>query len=952
MKDSSTNSFTGRQRERKTRKSVLYTDRAAQALVSVGGIGTIIAVLGVFVFLVWVAVPLFLPATLDNIESFEASKDDALHLGIDEYQLLSWILRTDGTLDVFRLDTGDRVDTIQLVDQPIRDASFSIGGELVSLALDTGEVQLATVGFETSIVDSLEPALQSVLDDGDEDTVVAFENGVVQRTPAGQYRIQRLVAELGRAVRVANGPVWRVGHAIGPNGPLVVSLAEHRPEVDAPDTALDSTSAAEDVTTEDAATEDTATEDPASEDPATENAADDTVAIAEDSSASGEPTMLLSLIAGVEESNFLTGQTTLEFSEPEVLPYEALSDGLPSHVAMTGSGNTVYVVWDDGSLLRIDRTLSPPILAEKGALFPPDETDRTLTALGFGLGNNTLVWGDSKGRLHAGFQVDRESFEGDPELQSRGLYNVERHPETFQVFVESKTLGEDRDVAVRSLASSARTRLMLAGFDDGSIELYNITNASRLMQTRLPSEESVALVQMAPKEDGLAAITTSKTWLANLDPRYPEASIAALFRPVWYEGYNRPEHTWQSSSGTDDFEVKLGLVPLIFGTVKATVYSMMFGVPLALLAALFTSEYLGARTKSFIKPSVELMASLPSVVLGFLAALVFAPFIEKWVPATLAAFATLPFTFLLGAFLWQLLPLDVSLRHKHWRFGLMVLAVPLGLVLAALLGPLVERWLFAGDLKGWLAWDPGDPRGEMFASSVGGWMMLWFPISLVLVLVGVDRWGNPALRKMGKDWDRQRFALVDLGKMAASLLAVIGLAFILSYICQSLGFDPRGGYVDTYVQRNALIVGFVMGFAIIPIIYTISEDALSTVPEHLRSASLGAGATTWQTATRIVVPTAMSGLFSACMVGLGRAVGETMIVLMAAGNTPVLEWNIFEGFRTLSANIAVELPEAVQGSTHYRTLFLAALVLFVMTFAVNTVAEVIRQRFRKRAYQL
>jgi phosphate transport system permease protein len=96
----------------------------------------------------------------------------------------------------------------------------------------------------------------------------------------------------------------------------------------------------------------------------------------------------------------------------------------------------------------------------------------------------------------------------------------------------------------------------------------------------------------------------------------------------------------------------------------------------------------------------------------------------------------------------------------------------------------------------------------------------------------------------------------------------------------------------------------------------------------------------------------MSGLFSAVMIGLGRAVGETMIVLMAAGNTPVLQANIFNGFRTLSANIAVELPEAVRNSTHYRTLFLAALTLFVMTFVVNTVAELVRLRFRRRAVQL
>ena len=167
-----------------------------------------------------------------------------------------------------------------------------------------------------------------------------------------------------------------------------------------------------------------------------------------------------------------------------------------------------------------------------------------------------------------------------------------------------------------------------------------------------------------------------------------------------------------------------------------------------------------------------------------------------------------------------------------------------------------------------------------------------------------------------------------------------------------LGWDPRGSLLSTYVQRNALVVGFVMGFAIIPIIYTLAEDALSSVPEHLRLASLGAGATPWQTAVRVIVPTAMSGLFSAVMIGLGRAVGETMIVLMATGNTPVMEWNVFNGFRTLSANIAVELPEAVQNDTHYRTLFFAALILFAMTFVLNTFAELVRQRFRKRAYQL
>ncbi|MEE9192997.1 MAG: ABC transporter permease subunit, partial [Thermodesulfobacteriota bacterium] len=155
-----------------------------------------------------------------------------------------------------------------------------------------------------------------------------------------------------------------------------------------------------------------------------------------------------------------------------------------------------------------------------------------------------------------------------------------------------------------------------------------------------------------------------------------------------------------------------------------------------------------------------------------------------------------------------------------------------------------------------------------------------------------------------------------------------------------------------YDQRNALIVGFVMGFAVIPIIFTISEDALSSVPNNLISGSLALGASRWQTAINIVLPSASPGIFSAVMIGLGRAIGETMIVLMATGNTPIMDWSFFNGFRALSANIAVELPEAPHGGTLYRILFLAALILFFFTFLLNTLAEIIRQRLRKKYGQL
>jgi phosphate transport system permease protein len=120
------------------------------------------------------------------------------------------------------------------------------------------------------------------------------------------------------------------------------------------------------------------------------------------------------------------------------------------------------------------------------------------------------------------------------------------------------------------------------------------------------------------------------------------------------------------------------------------------------------------------------------------------------------------------------------------------------------------------------------------------------------------------------------------------------------------------------------------------------------VPKHLTQGSLALGATPWQTLTRVVIPTASPGIFSAVMIGMGRAVGETMIVLMATGNTPIMDMNIFEGMRTLAANIAVEMPESEVGGSHFRILFLAALVLFAFTFMVNTLAEVVRQRLRQK----
>ena len=451
-------------------------------------------------------------------------------------------------------------------------------------------------------------------------------------------------------------------------------------------------------------------------------------------------------------------------------------------------------------------------------------------------------------------------------------------------------------------------------------------------------------VVISPKGNALLAVTPDGMMRWDFDAGHPEATLGTLFLPVWYEGRQQPEHAWQSTGASDASEAKLGLMPLVFGTLKATFYTMLFGAPLALLAAIYSSEFLHPRTKGRVKPMIEMMASLPSVVLGFLAGLVVAPFVEGIVPQVLTCIFTVPLSFLLGAYLWQLLPSGVVVRLSRFRLLFIIAMLPVGILLGAALGPTVEQWLFAGNIKDWLDHQKG--------TATGGWVLLFLPLTGLLTAVVFAQQVNPWLRRRCAHFSHTQAGLIELVKFIAGVLVAIAAAVVLALALDALKLDPRGSLVGTYVQRNALVVGFAMGFAIIPLIYTIADDALSTVPEHLRSASLGAGATAWQTAVRIVIPTAASGLFSALMIGLGRAVGETMIVLMAAGNTPVMNWNIFEGFETLSMAIATELPEAAKNSTHYRTLFLAALTLFAITFLVNTVAEIVRQRFRRRAYEL
>jgi phosphate transport system permease protein len=542
------------------------------------------------------------------------------------------------------------------------------------------------------------------------------------------------------------------------------------------------------------------------------------------------------IIVTIKERKALIGPATRqEFRQRLALPVI----GEITALILDERGEDLFVGTSAGQIARVD-VRDPDVPKVIEVVSATGRANAGVSMLGFLLGDRTLIVGDAAGGVTS-WQLLRDAHGA---FRLRKIYQFTPHAGAVVAFAASQ-----RDKGFMTADTSGTTSLR-----------YGTTGATLL--TIAADNPGMSRVAFAPKADGLLAadaaghISAWKLW----NP-HPEITLGSLFGQVWYEGYEQPEFVWQSTGGTDDFEAKFSLTPLIFGTLKGTAYAMLFAGPIALLSALYASQFMHPTLKGMVKPVVEIMAALPSVVLGFIAGLWLAPIVERIVPGLLLMPIVIPALILCALLLWRMLPAPGRLWLKPG--GEVFFLVPVALLggwVAISLGGLFESVVFGGDYRSWL-------------------------------------------------------------------LRTLGL---------------------TYDQRNSLVVGFAMGFAVIPIIFTIAEDSLSNVPQHLRAGSLALGATPWQTAIRVILPTASPGIFSAIMIGFGRAVGETMIVLMATGNTPVMDWSIFNGFRALSANIAVELPEAPEGGTLFRVLFLAAFLLFVMTFLVNTVAELVRLRLRRK----
>jgi phosphate transport system permease protein len=626
--------------------------------------------------------------------------------------------------------------------------------------------------------------------------------------------------------------------------------------------------------------------------------------------------------------NLMTGAETVTTTSGELPNLELAPGASVTDILLSSSGDRAIVATDDGMLYRFDaRSVQKPVLAERVRVFPEGVA---VTSLAFLSGDQALVVGGSDGSVDVFFRLQRPGVDTADGYQ---LVRARSH--------------EKQSAAIVGITEAQRDKSLATLGADGSVWYRQSTADEVLFRfNRRTDPAASAEFMIFPRSNGVLLVDETggiDVWA--FEAPHPEVTLPVLFSRIWYEGYSEPSYTWQSTAGTDLAEPKYSLVPLIFGTLKATFYAMLFAVPLSLMGAIYTSEFVHRNVRATVKPVMEMMESLPTVVLGFLAALVLAPLVEEWIGAVLLAFIAIPLGLMLGAFIWQTLPHRLALRLQGIpKFVFMFAAILVTGYISYQLGPLFEDLLFYGDFKAWTAGQMGTGTPFMF--------LLLLPLSFLLVSYSFSRFYGHHYRMMLRGLEKTRAGRIDFARWIAFLVVACVLSLLVASFLTLIGFDPRGSVIDSYAQRNALVVGFVMAFAVVPNIYTLAEDALNAVPGHLRAGSLAAGATPWQTAIWVVIPTAASGIFAAVMIGMGRAVGETMIVVMAAGNTPIMEWNIFSGLRTLSANIAIELPEAVKDGTNYRVLFLAALTLFVMTFVINTFAELIRQRFRKRAFQL
>lgn len=739
----------------KRRKKRAFRDGFSSYGVGTAGIGVIISLALIFLYLFYETFPLLKPATVEVAREIslppEAIAGEAFHLTLDRFQEIGGRFSEAGDITFFSTRDG-RI--LQQTPVPVPD-----GTTVTSFGRSESRKSLFVYGFSDGSVLPLKVEYEQT-----------FPDGVRVVTPKLEFPLGDDAIRIGDAI-TSN---FSALHIVDGRGGYVV--------------------------------------------------------------AGGTATGQIAMALFATQRNMFTGGIQIDRQD-----YELPGIGRPvRQVLVNESLRNLFAIDDTGELHHFDIVdRAEPRLVERVTLVPAGVT---VTAAEFLVGARSLIVGGSDGSVTQWFLVrEDEQTDAFALTQIRGF---RKHPG-----------------AVTFIEPEYARKGFLVGDESGTVGLHYATSSVTLKQLSV-GDSPILRVAISPVNEMALVSPRGGNTLTVLDISnpHPQTSLSALWGKVWYEGRGGPAWIWQSTSGDDAFEGKFSLVPLSIGTLKAALFAMLLATPIAIMGAIYAAYFMSAPMRKIVKPSIELMEALPTVILGFLAGIWLAPYIENNLPIVFLGVVLIPLGMLLAGIGWSRLPLRFRAAvPPGWEAALLIpVVIGLGWVVVTA-SPHIEVAFFNGSMRQWLT-DVGIP----------------------------------------------------------------------------------------YDQRNALIVGMAMGFAVIPTIFSIAEDAVFNVPKHLTHGSLALGATPWQTVIGVVLATASPGIFSAVMIGFGRAVGETMIVLMASGNSPIVNFNIFEGMRTLAANVAVELPETAVGSTHFRVLFLSALVLLTFTFILNTAAEVVRQRLRRR----
>ena len=444
------------------------------------------------------------------------------------------------------------------------------------------------------------------------------------------------------------------------------------------------------------------------------------------------------------------------------------------------------------------------------------------------------------------------TFDETQQLTKWVTYNINgelKYRPTFSVAIGN--------TAPKQLISHAKSNAFIVLTEDKQLLMFNSITGEQVANYRLDFAADQLLWQ------GDTVLATGAGHLVELRVRNMSGitTFSELFESQEYAGYGASNTVWQSTYATDYSENKFSLVPLLMGSIKIALLALFVAIPSAIGAAIYTGYFSSIPIREVLKPVIETIEAIPTVLIGFIASLWLVPLAETFL------FSFLFFLFAIPFLLLALSALHNSIKQRFANTQASQVEVVVTLSSVFLLG---------------------------FAS------VHWVPLII------------------------ENFQ---------------AMSWLNSYV-----FD-----ISDSNNRTTIVVALALGVAISPTIYSLAEDAISAVPNSLKHASFALGATRLNTLTSVVLKIAAPGLMAACVIGFGRVLGETMIVLMVTGNTPISSWNVFDSLRAITANLAIELPEAEPQGTHYQILLLTACLLFIFTFFINTVAEILRRRFNRYA---